>query len=96
MVAGMVALAGLRRLPCTEDRPGTTDHKQRCSCSLRAGTRAHASAGSWGCPRTVKVHLGRIYAKLDARDRLSAVLAAYNLGLIPPRSDEALHSIPTR
>ena len=47
-------------------------------------------------PRTVEVHLGRIYAKLGVRDRLSAVLAAYDLALIPPRSEHSSTAPPRR
>ncbi|NLX00358.1 MAG: response regulator transcription factor [Actinomycetales bacterium] len=34
---------------------------------------------------TVKTHLGKVYAKLGAHNRASAVMAAINLGLIRPR-----------
>ncbi|MDH6705446.1 DNA-binding NarL/FixJ family response regulator [Kitasatospora sp. MAA19] len=33
---------------------------------------------------TVKTHLIHVYAKLDVKDRASAVAAAYNLGLLTP------------
>ena len=33
---------------------------------------------------TVKTHVGRILAKLDARDRTQAVIAAYQSGLVQP------------
>jgi DNA-binding CsgD family transcriptional regulator len=97
VVAGMVALAGLRRLPCSEDHPRLTAREREVLVLLARGHTCTRIGRILGVsPRTVEVHLGRIYAKLDARDRLSAVLAAYDLGLIPPRSDEALHSSPTR
>ena len=35
---------------------------------------------------TVKVHVGRILAKLDVRDRIQAVILAYESGLITPGS----------
>jgi DNA-binding NarL/FixJ family response regulator len=33
---------------------------------------------------TVKTHVGRVFAKLDVRDRAQAVIAAYETGLITP------------
>ena len=33
---------------------------------------------------TVKTHIGRIFTKLNARDRAQAVIAAYESGLVTP------------
>ncbi len=36
--------------------------------------------------QTVKTHVGRVFAKLDVRDRAQAVILAYETGLISPGS----------
>ncbi len=86
-VAGMVALAGLRPLPPPQERPRLTARETQVLVLLARGhtcTRIGRVLGT--SPRTVEAQLGRIYTKLGVRDRLSAVLAAYDLALIPPRS----------
>jgi DNA-binding CsgD family transcriptional regulator len=91
VVADVVALAGLRRMPWPENRPHLTARETEVLVLLARGhtcTRIGRALGA--SPRTVEVHLGRIYAKLGARDRLSAVLAAYDLALIPPRPEQQL------
>lgn len=96
VVADVVALAGLRPMPCPEDRPHLTARETEVLVLLARGhtcTRIGRALGA--SPRTVEVHLGRIYAKLGVRDRLSAVLTAYDLALIPPRSEGALNPAVT-
>ena len=73
------------------DRPHLTARETEVLVLLAGGhtcTRIGRTLGA--SPRTVEVHLGRIYAKLGVRDRLSAVLAAYDLALIPPRPEQLL------
>jgi DNA-binding NarL/FixJ family response regulator len=64
-----------------------TSREQTVFAQLAAGrsnreiaTDLHLSEG------TVKIHVGRILAKLDLRDRVQAVVLAYESGLITPRS----------
>ena len=64
-----------------------TDREQAVFARLAAGhsnreiaTELHLSPG------TVKIHVGRILAKLDLRDRVQAVVLAYESGLIKPGS----------
>ncbi len=63
------------------------DREQTVFAQLAAGrsnreiaTELHLSEG------TVKIHVGRILAKLDLRDRVQAVVLAYESGLITPGS----------
>ncbi|MDQ1750556.1 MAG: hypothetical protein QOE71_1612 [Pseudonocardiales bacterium] len=62
-----------------------TDRERSVFAHLAAGrsnreiaTELHVSEG------TVKIHVGRILAKLDLRDRVQAVVLAYESGLITP------------
>jgi DNA-binding NarL/FixJ family response regulator len=62
-----------------------SDREQTVFYELAAGhsnreiaTKLHLSEG------TVKIHVGRILAKLDLRDRVQAVVLAYESGLIRP------------
>jgi DNA-binding NarL/FixJ family response regulator len=64
-----------------------SDREQTVFFKLAAGrsnreiaTELHLSEG------TVKIHVGRILAKLDLRDRVQAVVLAYESGLITPGS----------
>lgn len=88
VVSGVVALAGLRPLPLPAGGPRLTARETEVLVLLARGHTSSRIGRVLGTsPRTVEVHLGRIYDKLGVRDRLSAVLAAYDRALIPPRSD---------
>jgi DNA-binding NarL/FixJ family response regulator len=39
---------------------------------------------------TVKTHVKRVLAKLDVRDRVQAVIFAYQAGIVPPRQESGL------
>jgi DNA-binding CsgD family transcriptional regulator len=86
MVADLVSLTGVGPLRGVEVRPHLTLKETEVLTLLARGDTCARIARTLGAsPRTVEVHLGRIYAKLGVSDRLSAVLAAYDLALIPPR-----------
>jgi DNA-binding CsgD family transcriptional regulator len=62
------------------------------SLMARGGTAAGIAARLAISPRTVHKHQENLYRKLGAVDRLSAVLAAQRLGLLPER--QAVSGIP--
>jgi DNA-binding NarL/FixJ family response regulator len=64
-----------------------TDREQAVFAQLAAGrSNREIAAGLHLSEGTVKVHVGRILAKLGLRDRVQAVVLAYESGLITPGS----------
>src|SRR5262249_5735487 len=64
-----------------------TDREQAVFARLAAGLSNREIAGEMHLSQgTVKIHVGRILAKLDLRDRVQAVVLAYESGLIKPGS----------
>ncbi len=86
-VASIAALAGVRALVWPGSLPHLTAREEEVLELLAAGHTAGRIGRELGTsPRTVEVHLRRIYDKLDVADRLTAVLRAYDLDLLPPRT----------
>ena len=64
-----------------------TDRERAVFARLAAGRSNSEIAGEMHLSQgTVKIHVGRILAKLDLRDRVQAVVLAYESGHIKPRS----------
>jgi DNA-binding NarL/FixJ family response regulator len=64
-----------------------TDRERAVFARLAAGLSNSEIAGEMHLSQgTVKIHVGRILAKLDLRDRVQAVVLAYESGLIKPGS----------
>ena len=66
---------------------GLTGRERAVFTRLAAGLSNREIAGEMHLSQgTVKIHVGRILAKLDLRDRVQAVVLAYESGLIKPGS----------
>jgi DNA-binding NarL/FixJ family response regulator len=64
-----------------------TDREHDVFCRIAAGlSNSEIAASLFLSEGTVKIHVGRILAKLELRDRIQAVVLAYESGLITPGS----------
>jgi DNA-binding NarL/FixJ family response regulator len=62
-----------------------TDREREVLVHMAAGrTNAEIAAAMYLGEATVKTHVGRVLAKLQPRDRVQAVIAAYDAGLVTP------------
>ena len=62
--------------------------RSRCSTLVaRGSSNVEIAEQLYVSERTVKGHVGSIFAKLGARDRAAAIVLAYDAGLVTPRQD---------
>jgi DNA-binding NarL/FixJ family response regulator len=62
-----------------------TDREREVLVEIAKGaTNAEISTTLYMAEGTVKTHIGRLFAKLHARDRVQLVLIAYEVGLVTP------------
>jgi DNA-binding NarL/FixJ family response regulator len=62
-----------------------TPREPKCSASIARGlSNAEISQQLMIAEQTTKTHIGRIFTKLNLRDRAQAVVTAYEAGLVTP------------
>ena len=74
-----------QRSPPPRARRADRRASARCSsCSPAGCPTPRSPSGSWSSDGTVKTHVAHVLAKLGLRDRVQAVIFAYESGMITP------------
>ncbi|MCI4061794.1 response regulator transcription factor [Micromonospora sp. R77] len=72
-------------LPRPRGLPGVTDREREVLTLVGRGlSNAEIAAELVISPATAKAHVARLFTKLDARDRVHLVIAAFDAGLVAP------------